>query len=220
MTNEQAKELMEKGWKAREALDFETAEKCLLEAKKIFEQDEDWFSLTECLNHLAYTDKLKAKKTLDHGLSLVIESLEVAQKKETREVLILRALISLLNAQGNFEEALKYARIVLDLYEKPINKADIMQHIAALELRTGRIDKAEVSIEKANELLNEGWENEKEPHRSIWKVSILLTKGLILYNKENLPEAKKIGEEALDLATKMDLKTRITQAQIFLDLFK
>jgi len=46
---------MEQGWRAREALDFDTAERLLNDAKALFEKSDDWFNVTECLNHLAYT---------------------------------------------------------------------------------------------------------------------------------------------------------------------
>jgi len=219
-TIERAKELMEKGWKAREDLDFTLAEKLLTEAKSIFEELSDWYNVTECLNHLAYNDKLKSGTILDHGILLTKEAQAVVAEKNSKDTSVLRAEISLLSAHRQYEKALVVARQLLEESEKPANKADILRHIAEFELRTGKLEKAQKSIENAEELLDEGWEDEKEPHRSIWKVSLLLTKGLISYNTGDIDSARKQGQEALDLALEKDLKTRLTQAKDFLEMLE
>ncbi|KKT69759.1 MAG: hypothetical protein UW65_C0013G0009 [candidate division WWE3 bacterium GW2011_GWB1_44_4] len=69
---------------------------------------------------------------------------------------------------------------------------------------------------RAIELMEQGWEKEREPHRSIWKVSILLTKGLIYYNLHNSTKARKCGKEALAIATTNKLQLRVTQAKAFI----
>lgn len=215
-----AKVLMEKGWKARENLEFEKAEKLLSEALMIFEETGDWFNVTEALNHLAYTEKLKAVHHNLKGMEFAKRSMETADKHETKKVLVLRTLMSLANSAGLYEQALKWGNGCLAEFSKPMPKADVLSHIATFQLRTGNLSEAEKSIHKAESLMEEGWEQEAEPHRSIWKSKILATKGLILYNKNDLSEAKKYLTEALSIAEKNDLKTRIAEIKEILNLFK
>jgi len=215
--NTEAKELMEQGWHARENLEFAKAEKLLTKAKALFEQAEDWFNVTECLNHLAYTQKLKAAQTTNAGLKFVEDALAIAKTKNTKDILIKRALVSLLDTVGEFEQALNDAQQLLENTTKPANKADILTHIAYFELRTGKLEKAHKTITAALTLIIEGWHTEKDPIRSVWKTRILLTQGLILYNKNKLTEAHASATEALQIAKAQDLKTRITQAN---DLIK
>ena len=209
---------MEQGWKAREDFNFSLAEKLLTDAKAIFEKPDDWYNVTECLNHLAYTDKLKSKQMLEHGVSLANKSIEIAKTKQTKNGSAIRASISLLSAQGNYEEALKLARELFSALEKPANKADVLQHISTFQLRTGKVNDAKKSIDEAEKLLLEGWETEKEPSRSIWKVGLLLTRGLIFYNMGDVETAKEEGKEALNISTKEGLRTRVSQTKAFLKL--
>ncbi len=213
---EDAKSLMEQGWKAREDYNFPLAEQLINKAKDIFVKLDDWYNVTECLNHLAYNDKLKSKQILEHGVLLTNQSLEISNSKKTKNGSAIRASVSLLSAQGNYEEALKLARELYKTLEKPSNKADILQHIATFELRSGKIQEAKKSIDEAEKLLQQGWETEKEPSRSIWKVALLLTRGLIFYNMGDIGKAKAAGKEALSIAIKENLKTRISQAEAFL----
>jgi tetratricopeptide (TPR) repeat protein len=217
-TIDDAKNLMELGWKAREKLEFEKAEELLTEAKNIFTMKSDWYNVTECLNHLAYTHKLKSAQELGKGMLLIEEATSISKEQTTKEQAILRAKMSLLSAKGNYENALKTAEKLATLTTKPINKADVLQHIATFQLRTGRISEALKSVQEAELLLEQGWEAESEPHRSIWKVSVLLVKGLILYNLGNITEATQIGNVALQIAKAKDLKTRINQVNEFLEM--
>jgi len=219
MTDNKAKELMEQGWKAREELDFEKADKLLKEARVLFEKEKDWFNVTEAINHLAYSEKLKAVHHNLQGLHLAKGAEKIANDHSVRKHLVLRALMSLANSAGNFEAALKYGEEALKFYDKPLPRADILSHIATFQLRTGKMSKAEKTIEEAMKLCEEGFSLESEPHRSIWKSKILLTKGLILYNKGELDGAKELGQEALKLAESQDLKTRIEEIKKFLELF-
>ncbi|MFA6982116.1 MAG: hypothetical protein WC243_03790 [Patescibacteria group bacterium] len=214
-----AKQLMEEGWKAREGLEFETAEKLLNEAKVIFEQEGNWFDVTETLNHLAYSEKLKAIHHNLEGMKLAKEAGELATLHSTNKVLVLRALMSLANSAGLFEQALKWGYECLTLFDKPAPRADVLSHIATFQLRTGKLDEAEVTISEAETLLDEGFEGEREPHRSIWKSKILMTKALIMYNKGNLTEGKVCIEEALKIADTQNLKTRTEEIKSVIEIF-
>ena len=216
---EHAKKLMEEGWKAREALDFDTAEKLLTRAKETFTAEEDWFNLTEALNHLAYTKKLRGATYINEGFEIAQESINLARKYKVNLPSPLRAALSLANAIGNFELEIKYCQEAVALMKASMFKADLMSHLALCLLRTGKVDEAEKIVVEAEELFKKNWEEEREPHRSIWKCKMLRTKGLILYNKGNLAAAKKLGEEAKQLAVEKDLKVRIVEAENFLALF-
>ncbi len=212
--------MMEKGWKAREDLHFEEAEKILHEVRDLFEKDKDWFHVTEALNHLAYNEKLKAVHQNLRGLELAEESMQVAKKHKIEKMLILRALMSLANSSGNYERALKYGLEALPLFKKPADKADILSHIATFQLRTGRVRDAFRTIKKAEGIFKKAKKKTKDPHRSIWESKILLTKALIMYNRNQLKRAKKLGEKALKLAKNKDLKTRKEEVRTFLKLLK
>jgi len=213
-----AKELMENGWRARENLELDKAQKLLNEAKTIFEKEEDWFNVTECLNHLAYTFKLMSKHALEEGMKLVESSEKMQVQYRTKRTSILRAKMSLLDSMGNFETSLTIACELLNDYTKPANQADVLSHIAMFQLRTGDIEGAMITINNAVKLIEEGWNDEKDPVRSIWKTKILMTKGLISYNIGDIETAKKLGDSALELAQALSLKTRISDARNFLAL--
>ncbi|MBD3365928.1 hypothetical protein GF360_01140 [candidate division WWE3 bacterium] len=219
MTAMTSKEKMEKGWKAREAHEFEEAEKLLREALEEFQEKEDWFNATECLNHLAYLKKIQSKLAAEEGFSLAKQGLELAEKHGSKKVHVYRSLRSLSDEQGRFEKALEYAEKCLEGYENPMSRADMQSHIALYKMRTGRLEDAKELAEQALTTLETHWEEEREPHRSIWKTSALLVLGLIAYNGGFLDQAHDYGEEALELAEKADSKTRILQAKQFLDLF-
>lgn len=206
-----AKELMEEGWKARESLEFEKAEKLLTQAKEAFEKQGDWFNVTEALNHLAYNEKLRAINHNQKGMKYAEESLDVAKRQGTKTELALRALMSLASSAGLFEQALKWAQKMLQTVTKTASRADILSHIATFQLRTGKLTEAEASVEEAEALMRQGFDDEREPHRSIWKSRLLATKGIILYNKGDLEGAKKCINEALEIATKQNIKTRIEE---------
>src|SRR3989344_4952232 len=121
---EEAKAKMEAGWKLREEWKFEEGEKLLHEAKEIFEEEGDWFNVTECLNHLAYCEKIKATQSSFKGFSLAKESLKVSEDHGTKRVLILRALISLVSSVGNFELAKKYTQEAISGFGEGAAKAD------------------------------------------------------------------------------------------------
>jgi len=216
---EEAKKKMEEGWKARENLEFDKAEKLLLEAKEIFEKNEDWFNVTETLNHLSYNEKLKAVHSNLRGMKFAKNAEELAGKYTVKKGSILRALISLSSSAGLYEQALKYAKDALDQTVKPMSKADLLSHAAVFYLRTGNINSALDSINEAEELMKNHFEEEGEPQRSIWKSKVLATKGLILYNLNDLENAKQYMTEAYKLALKQNLKTRMAEISAQLELF-
>ena len=47
------------------------------------------------------------------------------------------------------------------------------------------------ALVEAEKLMEDNWESEKEPHRSIWKSSLLGTKALMLYNNGDIDKAKE-----------------------------
>jgi tetratricopeptide (TPR) repeat protein len=217
--NKNAKEIMEEGWKARENLEFERAEKLLNEAMILFEEAGDWFNVTEALNHLAYTEKLRAVHHNLKGMEIAKKSKEISEKHGTKKALILRTLMSLADSAGLYEQALKWGHACLVEFPKPLPKADILSHVATFQLRTGNLFEAEKSINEAEDLMKSGWDQEFEPHRSIWKSKILVTKGLILYNKNDLDEARKYLTEALSIAERNNLKTRVPEIKEIMNLF-
>lgn len=214
-----AKDLMERGWQAREDHNFPMAYTLLIQALVIFAQEGDYFNMTECWNHLAYAYKIQAGILTRQGVDAAYEALRLAQEHGVKKALILRALFSTLSAQGNFEQALKYAAQMLELMEKPAPRADILSHIAYFQLRTGQLIQAKHTIAEAVELLEQGWEDECSPHRFIWKVKILLTQSLISYNEGSIEVGRRFAEQALEIAKEQQLKTRITESESVLALF-
>lgn len=217
--NEDPKKIMEEGWKARENLEFEKAEKLLNKAKEIFEDNEDWFNVTEALNHLAYTEKLNASYHSLKGIKLCKESERISKEHNIKKELILRALMSLTESAGLFEQALKWGNESLSLISKPLARADTLSHIAGFLLRTGKPIDAEKTINEAESIMTQHFENGEEPHRSIWKCKILKTKALILYNKGDLEGADKYLKEALSISEKQDLKTRTAEIKSIMEMF-
>ena len=209
--SEKAKSLMEKGWKAREAHDFERSEKLLISAKKEFEELGDWFNVTECLNHLAYLHKSLALKEGQEGLELARESLRVAKEKGTKTASVFRALLSLLDSAGNFEEAKLYVKELMEKVKNVAVRGDAKSHLAKFTLRSGDKVNAKVLIEEAIKDINEGWELERMPHKAIWLTGALMTKALINFNSGNLKEAKKDLEKAEEFAKQSESKSRIYQ---------
>jgi len=215
---EEAKRLMEGGWKAREDLDFEKAEKLLTEAREMFEKDGDWFNVTESLNHLAYTQKLKAIQNNLRGMEYAKEAERLSTKYSTKKSSILRTLMSLASSLGLFEQALKWGKECLTQTTKPLSEADVLSHIAVFQLRTGKLEESEKTINEAESLMQNNWNDEKEPHRSIWKSKILATKSLILYNKGHLEEAKIYIKNARKIAEEQNLKTRLAEIDSIAEL--
>ncbi len=217
--NEDAKKIMEDGWKARENLEFDKAEELLSKALKIFETNEDWFNVTECLNHLAYTEKLRSVHHNLKGMDYAKKAEAVSIEHNTKKLLVLRALMSLANSAGLFEQALKWVNESLALQTKPLPQADLLSHKATFQLRTGKLLDAELTINEAEKLMESHIDEEQEPHRSIWKSKILATKGLILYNNNKTDEAKKYLKEALKIAKAQNLKTRISEINALVEIF-
>lgn len=212
-----AKELMEDGWKAREDLDFDQAEQLLSEARTIFEEEGDWFNVTECLNHLAYMHRLIALRASLKGVEMAEASRKIAIDKKTKEVNTTRALMSTTGLAGEYERACKYAEGYLKIQESPAPRGDVEASLARFLLRTGKLDEAYKMIEKALSDLAEGWDEESFPHKAIWKSGALLTKALILYNMEDSGQARQLAREALEIAKEHKLKTRKLEAERFLD---
>jgi len=131
----------------------------------------------------------------------------------------LRTLMSLASSAGLFEQGLKWGNESLQHVTNPAMKADILSHIATLQLRTGMLSNAESTIDEAEKLIGDAEDHVDEPHRSIWKTKILSTKALILYNKGSLNEAKGYVEKALEIAEKQNLKTRIKTIKSIKELF-
>lgn len=212
------KQIMEEGWKARENLDFEKAEELLTQALGMFEEVQDWYNVTEALNHLAYNEKLKAVHNILKGLEYANKSQMISEKYSTKKAGALRCLISLQSIAGLFEQALKTGIACVNETTKPLPKSDILSHVATFQLRTGDLVSAEETINEAEELMTKHFEEEGEPHRSIWKSRLLATKGLILYNKNDKAGAKRYFTEALELAEKNNLKTRIEEIKMLIKL--
>ena len=210
---DEARVLLEEGWKAREALDLDTARIKLQESQQVFEETGEFQLVTESLNHQAYTEKLDAGQHAVLALELAMKSEQIAVEHGVDPVLTYRAVMSTAETAGLFELALQYANKMLPLLDKPILKGDLMSHIATFEMRTGNITKASQSIEQALSLLEEGWETEREPHRTIWKLRALCTKAIIKSNMGEKDEAKNLLENAKRIAENNDLKPRLKQIE-------
>jgi tetratricopeptide (TPR) repeat protein len=215
-----AKQIMEQGWKARELLDFVTAENLLNQAKEIFKQNEDWFNYTECLNHLAYTKKLKAAAELDEGLILVEEAKQVASEKLTKDTLVLRAEISLLEAKGNFEKAKIIAQKLLETAQKPEVKADALSHLSTFNLRTGNIVEAEELINEAVTQMAMSTVIADDQVINIWRCRLALAQSIIAFNKNDISKALQFANQAKEIAEANALKPRLKQVETILNLIQ
>jgi len=215
----EVKNIMNLGWQAREALHFPKAYGLLNFSKTVFESINDWYNVTECLNHLAYTHKLEGVHHSVEGLKEAELSEQVALTNNTKKGSVYRALMSLASSAGNFELALKYSLQCLNETSKPLPQADVLSHIATFYMRTGNLTEAENTIIKAETLYKDNYSKEEEPHRSIWHTRILFTKAIILFNKGNKEESKKILLEALEIANKQSLATRQVEINNLLKLF-
>jgi tetratricopeptide (TPR) repeat protein len=215
----EAKKMMEEGWKAREALEFDTAERLLNSAKSLFENESDWYNVTECLNHLSYSEKLKAIHALKSGLDFARESLKIAQSNGTKEVGVHRALFTLLMTIGNYEKALGYIEKYSSLQKRPEDLADAQTHKALCQLRMGNAPEALNTIDTALITLNKNESNVADPHISLWLVAGMLKKVIILYDLHREEESKKLALQALEIAKSKDLKTRIVEIEEFISIF-
>ncbi len=213
LTHEEAKKIMHEAVLLREALNFDEAYKLLDKAKGAFEDLADLYQASECINHIAYTKRLQAKLLLEEGHKLALEALNLTTTNSLKTGSAYRAVISLSSALEMFEQELTMSKKLLEQTVKPANKADIMQFISYAQLRTGDVNTAYQSIQQALSLINEGWETEVEPARSVWKSSILLTKSLIEYNLGKVQDSKQTATLALDVAKQSVSKARILQAE-------
>lgn len=214
---EKAKVLLEEGWKARENLDLPTARVKLQESQRIFEEAGEFRLVTESLNHRAYTEKLDATQHAALGLELAMESERVALEHGTEVVLIYRAIMSCAETANFHELGLQYANKMLPLLKKPVLQGDLYSHIATFEMRTGNLEQANQTIEKGLALLQEGWETEREPHRTIWLLRAHMAKALITYNGGNRDGAIDILQKAKDsIQGREDLKARAQQIDLLL----
>jgi hypothetical protein len=129
--------MMEEGWKAREALHFEEAEKLLNDAKAVFETENDWFHVTECLNHLVYLNKMKSVSASHQALETARLSLRTAEEHGTKTTMALRALMSACTETGNFEEGLGYARKYKEVLgmDNIAAYGDAEQHLAYFSIK-------------------------------------------------------------------------------------
>ncbi len=204
---------MEAGWRAREDHNFDAAETLLNQAKEIFEQEEDWFNFTECLNHLAYTYKLKAMQNSDRAIELAKESMEMAGEKKTKRLHALRALISAYETAGLFEPCINLAKEYIELQDNTAAKADMQSHLATFLMRTGNINGGLEMVETSLQNLERGGDSGRDPHKSIWKTRALKEQALILHNLGRTQEATEKVEQALKIAKEKDLKTRMSQLE-------
>ncbi len=218
LTPEQAKELMQKAVIERESFNFDTAEQMLNTAKIAFTEQNDLYNVSECLNHLAYSKKLRAKQILSEGHALAKESFELTSNNNLKQQSSLRCLISLLTPQERYEEELKVCNKLLELTSRPANKGDVLQHIAYSLLRTGKITEANLTIAQSLKMIEEGAKSEPESAINVWKSSSLITKALIEYNLGEIENAKKSAEEALKVAKSSVSKMRVKQAEAVLKL--
>lgn len=208
-----AKYLMEEGWKAREALEFDKAEILLNEARKEFEALNDYSNVTECLNHLAYLYKLKAYWSGKKAVEYAKRSLETAKEKNAKTILSIRAVVSTLKYTGNFEEAYPYIKSFIDSQENVAAKGDVEADFAFTTMRMGYPDEALKIINDSISHIEEGWEMERMPHKAIWMSKAYLFRGLINYNLGKKDEAKKDYNQALKYAKDADNKTRLAEAE-------
>ena len=214
------KQLMEEGWKSRENLNFEQAEKKLTKAKKLFEEQEDFYNASECLNHLSILKKMRGMELLREAVRLGLESLKLNEEKGNKTILSKRAVASSLKTLGEFEKAEKYIKAVVEnMKENSTARSEMRTDLAFNLMRRGKINEAKEQIELAQKELEEGWENERFPHKVIWKTKLLNYRSLIEYNLGNIDIAKELAEEMHKLAKENDLKTRLEEAKSLLELF-
>lgn len=215
-----AKDLMEKGWKAREAHEFEESEKLSLEAKALFEELKDWGNVVECLNHLAYLRKIQSFQFGQEAIEFAAEALRFAKEHNVKTALAERANSSVLKYAGEFETAEKFTRsFVVQMTENPAARADMRGDLAFILMRRGKLDEAREEIELAFKELEEGWEEERMPHKMIWKTKLLGYASLIAYNSGDVDKAERLAEEFYQLAKEHNLEMRLHEAESLLELF-
>lgn len=219
MTND-PQELMEQGWKAREDYRFAKSEELLTKAYDLFLSQQDYSNASECLNHLAYLYKTISFDNSIKAKNYANKALELCQKYDIKDTLAFRANASVLKYAGNFEKAEKYISKFLEKEESLASRADVLGDLAFITMRCGNTHKAKEIIDQAIKELEQGWENERMPHKMIWKTKLLMYKSLILYNSDEVKEAKILAQEAQKLAQGNNLKMRLAEAQELLELFE
>lgn len=211
--------LMEQGWKAREDYRFPESEKLLTQAYNLFLSQGDYLNASECLNHLAYLYKTISFTNANLAKDHAQKALKLCQKHHIKDTLAFRANSSVYKYAGNFEKAEKYLLKFLEKETHPAPRADILGDLAFITMRRGNIQKAQEIINEALGELEKGWEDERMPHKMIWKTKLLMYKSLILYNLDDKVEARKLAQEAQKLAKDNNLKMRLAESQELLKLF-
>ena len=106
-----------------------------------------------------------------------------------------------------------------NIKENSAARSEMLADLAFNLMRRGKINEGKEQIELAQKELEEGWNQERMPHKMIWKTKLLNYQSLIEYNLGNTDRAKELAEEMLKLAKENDLKTRSEEAKSLLELF-
>ncbi|MDX1583632.1 MAG: protein kinase, partial [Thermoanaerobaculia bacterium] len=134
-------------------------------------------------------------------------------------VSLLLRIADILQRRSEYDSAISYLRKVADIYrsqDRALDVAGVLQRIASIQHESGDLDDAEKSIKEALRQLGE------ESGDTEVRGQILRTSGLLALERSDWRRAKRLFEQALALAGRIDARALQKQATISLGnaLFK
>jgi tetratricopeptide (TPR) repeat protein len=163
--------------------------------------------------------RLEGGRKYVEAIKLGLGIYEFNKVNNLKNILAPRSVSHPLQNAGNFEEAEPYLRELIEMTkDDPFRQGEEMAHLSLCLLRTGRIDEAEVLIDKAINQITENHTDYK--YFNVPYSRALMYKALILNARDRHEEGLKIAEEALSLAKKDRLPFRIIQAEALVSLLK
>ncbi len=156
--------------------------------------------------------RLEGGRKYVEAIKLGLEIYEFNKVNDLKNILGPRSVSHPLQNAGNFEEAEPYLRELIEMTkDNPYKQGEEMAHLSLCLLRTGRVDEAAITIDKAIDQMSQN--RGKEKYFNVPYSRALMFKALIFNAKGKTPEALKFAEEALNLAKKDNLPFRIIQAE-------
>ena len=168
-------------------------------------------------------------QTRNEGRSKLIEALHVAQavydyskdKGLNNANAVSGVSNTLLNLEGYelaekyLKEKMKYAKS-----DDPYKYAESIMHYARCLFRTGRVEEAEESLQKAVKITQEKESVLSDIEKAPILSGLFFMKALIMNQKNKLPQAIENAEEALKIAKENDITIRMSQIGGFLDYLR
>jgi len=211
--------LLEKGWRARErAMPFWFAVSWFLlqTARLIFRVVGDDYGLSEALNHLGILSKLRARRLLRQAVSYHRRAGKV---RETTATWL--NLAGVLIDSGLYEAAQAVLlRAIAGYTDNSAARGNARSHLSLVLLRCGQLENAVQQNAQALAEIGECWEEERLPHKAIWKCSALMTKARIQLAQGDQLAAVDTAEAALALSQEYHLVERTHQTKDLLAAIK